>query len=108
MELKKGKEEEIKAKMEEYATYRRQKQPFEYPSAGSTFKRGVNFITAKLIEEAGLKGYKIGDKIKRGTTGLFGNVYKKYENGKTVKVFDFSSYNWDEAIEELVKNYNPA
>lgn len=61
MELKKGKEEEIKAKMEEYATYRRQKQPFEYPSAGSTFKRGVNFITAKLIEEAGLKGYKIGD-----------------------------------------------
>lgn len=42
------------------------------------------------------------------TTGLFGNVYKKYENGKTVKVFDFSSYNWDEAIKELVKNYNPA
>lgn len=61
LELKKGKKEEIKAKMEEYASYRRQKQPIEYPSAGSTFKRGSNFITAKLIEEAGLKGYSIGD-----------------------------------------------
>lgn len=59
--LKKGKEEEIKAKMEEYANYRREKQPIEYPSAGSTFKRGSDFITAKLIEEAGLKGYTIGD-----------------------------------------------
>jgi len=35
-------------------------QPIEYPSAGSTFKRGEDFITAKLIDEAGLKGYSIG------------------------------------------------
>ena len=47
--------------MEEYATYRRENQPIEYPSAGSTFKRGTDFITAKLIDEAGLKGYRIGD-----------------------------------------------
>ena len=46
--------------MEEYATYRKEKQPIEYPSAGSTFKRGDDFITAKLIDEAGLKGYHIG------------------------------------------------
>lgn len=59
--LEKGKKEEIKAKMDEYATYRKEKQPIEYPSAGSTFKRGNNFITAKLIDEAGLKGYAIGD-----------------------------------------------
>lgn len=59
--LQKGKKEEIKAKMEEYATYRKEKQPIEYPSAGSTFKRGTDFITAKLIDEAGLKGYAIGD-----------------------------------------------
>ena len=32
----------------------------EYPSAGSTFKRGTDFITAKLIDECGLKGYQIG------------------------------------------------
>jgi len=61
LELQKGKKEEIKAKMEEYATYRKEKQPIEYPSAGSTFKRGADFITAKLIDEAGLKGYAIGD-----------------------------------------------
>lgn len=40
---------------------RKKKQPIQMPSAGSTFKRGNNFITAKLIDECGLKGYKIGD-----------------------------------------------
>ena len=60
IELKIGKSEEIKEKMAEYANYRKEKQPIEYPSAGSTFKRGTDFITAKLIDECGLKGYKIG------------------------------------------------
>lgn len=60
IQLKKGKLEEIKEKMEEYANYRKEKQPIEYPSAGSTFKRGEDFITAKLIDECGLKGYTIG------------------------------------------------
>ena len=46
--------------MEEYKKYRIEKQPLEYPSAGSTFKRGENYVTAKLIDEAGLKGYSIG------------------------------------------------
>lgn len=59
--LQKGNKEEIKEKMDEYAKYRREKQPIEYPSAGSTFKRGEDFITAKLIDDAGLKGYSIGD-----------------------------------------------
>ena len=53
-------QEEIKEKMEEYQAYRKDKQPIEMPSAGSTFKRGADFITAKLIDEAGLKGYQIG------------------------------------------------
>ena len=61
LELYKGNKEEIKAKMDEYARYRKEKQPLEFPSAGSTFKRGSDFITAKLIEEAGLKGYSVGD-----------------------------------------------
>lgn len=60
MLLEKGKKEEIQNKMQEYAIYRKEKQPIEYPSAGSTFKRGEDFITAKLIDECGLKGYKIG------------------------------------------------
>lgn len=59
--LQKGKQEEIKQKMQEYATYRKEKQPIQMPSAGSTFKRGDNFITAKLIDECGLKGFKVGD-----------------------------------------------
>lgn len=53
--------EEIKNKMDEYKTFRKEKQPLEYPNAGSTFKRGNDFITAKLIDECGLKGYKVGD-----------------------------------------------
>lgn len=59
--LEKGNKEKIKEKMDEYAKYRREKQPIEYPSAGSTFKRGEDFITAKLIDDTGLKGYFIGD-----------------------------------------------
>lgn len=59
--LEKGNKEKIKAKMEEYRNYRKEKQPIEFPSAGSTFKRGEDFITAKLIDEAGLKGFRIGD-----------------------------------------------
>lgn len=61
LKLKRGKYEEIKAKMDEYLTSRKEKQPLHLPSAGSTFKRGTDFITAKLIDECGLKGYQIGD-----------------------------------------------
>ena len=47
--------------MIEYIKKRKEKQPYEYPSAGSTFKRGKDYITAQLIDECGLKGYSIGD-----------------------------------------------
>ena len=55
-----GKIQEIKEKMDEYANSRKEKQPLNFPSAGSTFKRGSDFITAKLIDECGLKGYTSG------------------------------------------------
>lgn len=61
IELDKGNSEEIKEKMDMYKEKRKNSQPLEYPSAGSTFKRGEDFITAKLIDEAGLKGTKVGD-----------------------------------------------
>ena len=61
LELPLGNEAEIKAKMDEYDQSRREKQPLNLPSAGSTFKRGSDFITAKLIDECGLKGYTSGD-----------------------------------------------
>ena len=58
--LQRGKPEEIERRMNEFSIQRKEKQPLEYPSAGSTFKRGDGFITAKLIDECGLKGYTIG------------------------------------------------
>ena len=58
--FKKGKKEEIAQKMDEFRNKRLLSQPLDKPSAGSTFKRGENFITAKLIDECNLKGYKIG------------------------------------------------
>ena len=51
---------EIRRKMAEYLESRKAKQPLNFPSAGSTFKRGADFITAKLIDECGLKGFSIG------------------------------------------------
>ena len=61
IKLKKGNLEEINKVMLENSNSRMEKQPINYPSAGSTFKRGEGYITAKLIDEAGLKGYNIGD-----------------------------------------------
>ena len=58
--FQKGNKEEIQNKMKEYQNWRKEKQPLEFPNAGSTFKRGDGFITAQLIDECGLKGYNIG------------------------------------------------
>lgn len=60
LELAYGKKEEIQEKMAQYAQFRKEKQPITYPSAGSTFKRGEGYITAQLIDECGLKGYRVG------------------------------------------------
>ena len=60
LKLEKGNKENIEQKMKEYLNKRKEKQPLEYPSAGSTFKRQEGLITAKLIDDCGLKGYKIG------------------------------------------------
>lgn len=55
-----GNQQEIRTAMEELATKRRDKQPLEYPSAGSTFKRPEGYFAAKLIEDAGLRGFSVG------------------------------------------------
>ncbi|MBR3613651.1 MAG: UDP-N-acetylmuramate dehydrogenase [Clostridia bacterium] len=59
--VKKGNKEEIESKMNEYSMSRKKSQPLEYPNAGSTFKRKEGIITAKLIDECGLKGFNVGD-----------------------------------------------
>lgn len=58
--LKKGDEEEIRRQMEDLRDRRISKQPLEYPSAGSTFKRPEGYFAGKLIQDAGLRGYTFG------------------------------------------------
>ncbi len=60
LNLRKGKQEDIYAYMAELKEKRVSKQPLEYPSAGSTFKRPEGFFAGKLIEDAGLKGFSCG------------------------------------------------
>ena len=60
LKLKKGKKQEIENKIKEYQSSRKEKQPTNFPSAGSTFKRGDGFITSKVIDECGLKGRQVG------------------------------------------------
>ncbi len=54
------KKENIKAKMDDFLGRRKDKQPLEYPSAGSTFKRPEGYFAGALIEQCNLKGYSIG------------------------------------------------
>lgn len=58
--LKAGDKGEIRAKMDDFMHRRKSKQPLEFPSAGSTFKRPVGGFAAALIDECGLKGYSVG------------------------------------------------
>lgn len=60
LRLNKSSYDLIKKKMDEYRDKRISTQPLNKPNAGSTFKRGDGFITAQLIDEAGLKGFSIG------------------------------------------------
>lgn len=59
--LKKGDKTEIKGKMDELMEKRRSKQPLEFPSAGSTFKRPEGSFASLLIDQCGLKGVHVGD-----------------------------------------------
>lgn len=60
LRLQKGEQAAIQARMAELAQQRREKQPLQYPSAGSTFKRPEGYFAGKLVQDAGLKGKTIG------------------------------------------------
>lgn len=109
IKLKYGNRQIIKAKMQEYLNYRKEKQPFSMPSAGSTFKRGDDFITAKLIDDCGLKGFSIGDaEVSRKHAGFIVNkgkataedVLKLVEYVKKI-VFEKTSKNIELEIEVI-------
>ena len=59
-QLELGEKENIQARVDELTRKREEKQPLEYPSAGSTFKRPEGYFAGKLIQDAGLKGYSVG------------------------------------------------
>ena len=59
-QLQKGDKEAIRARMDELKVQRVTKQPLEYPSAGSTFKRPEGYFAGKLIQDAGLRGFQVG------------------------------------------------
>lgn len=98
--LEKGNSEEIKRKMEEYSIQRREKQPIGIPNAGSTFKRGNDFITAKLIDECGLKGYQIGGaQVSKIHAGFIVNT----ENATSSDVINLVNYIKEKVYERFNK-----
>lgn len=61
LRMQPGRKDEIQEKMNELMAKRQSKQPLNYPSAGSTFKRPEGYFAGKLIMDAGMRGYRIGD-----------------------------------------------
>ena len=83
--------------------FRKEKQPIEYPNAGSTFKRGEDFVTAKLIDEAGLKGYKIGGaQVSEKHAGFIVNV----DNATAKDVIELTDYIKEKIKEKFGKKIN--
>lgn len=104
MKLKKGDKAEIKAKMQELLQRRKDKQPLEYPSAGSTFKRPVGYFAGGLIEECGLKGCSVGGaQVSEKHAGFIIN-----KGGATAQdVLDLIKYVQDRVYEEKGVHLEP-
>ena len=95
LKLEQGNKEEIENKVKELLKQRKEKQPLEYPNAGSTFKRGEGYITAKLIDDCGLKGYSIGGaQVSKKHAGFIVNK----ENATAKDILDLIEY-----VQKIVK-----
>lgn len=89
LKLEAGNYDKIKSYMYELNTQRKQKQPLEFPSAGSTFKRPKGYFAGKLIMDAGLKGFSIGDA--QISTKHCGFIINK-GNATAKNIFDLIGY----------------
>lgn len=98
LKLEYGRKQEIQEKMNSYLAKRKEKQPLEYPSAGSSFKRKDGIITAKLIDECGLKGYQIGGaKVSEKHSGFIIN----YDNATAKDVLELIKYVKEKVYEKF-------
>lgn len=101
IKLKKDNPENIRAKMDDFLSRRSSKQPLDYPSAGSVFKRPEGAFAGVLIEQCGLKGHKHGDaQVSEKHAGFIINRAKATANDVKslirevqTKVFDETGYN---------------
>ena len=95
--LEKGNSDEIREKMAELSYKRKEKQPLEYPSAGSTFKRPAGYFAGQLIETTGLKGYSIGGaQVSEKHAGFVINK----GNATTKDIIDLISYIQEKVYEK--------
>lgn len=95
--LKKGSKTEIENKMNELMARRKDKQPVEYPSAGSTFKRPAGYFAGKLIEECGLRGKSIGGaQVSEKHCGFIINKC----NATSADIMDLIDFVRDEVLEQ--------
>lgn len=98
MKLNEGVFDEIKEKMEEYKASRNSKQPVTLPSAGSIFKRPEGYFAGKLIEDSGLKGYRIGGaEVSTLHAGFIVNV----DNATSKDVIDLIKHIQDEVMKKF-------
>lgn len=98
LKLEKGDKEEINAKMRELLQRRKDKQPLEYPSAGSVFKRPEGYFAGALIEQSGLKGKRIGGAmVSEKHAGFIIN----YDNATTKDVLDLVKFCQDTVMEKF-------
>lgn len=98
LSLEKGEKEEIQAKMRELLQRRKDKQPLEYPSAGSVFKRPEGYFAGALIEQSGLKGKRIGGAM---VSTKHAGFIINYDNATTKDVLDLVKFCQDTVMEKF-------
>ena len=98
VKLQQGNKEAILARMTELAEQRREKQPLQYPSAGSTFKRPTGYFAGKLVQDAGLKGKTIGGaQVSEKHSGFLINI----GNAAAQDILELIAYCQKEVLEQF-------